>query len=88
MPARPARLICLHGLDGPIKNIPEPHIVQDHEVSHRIVFIQATSGIGYLGDVSVLTDTLLEVALPMIVSTPRRFMSRTGNVTLLIEYPS
>lgn len=82
MPARPARLICLHGLDGPVRKKLEPHVVQDHEVSHCIVFIQATSGIGDLGDLSVLTYTLLEAALPMIVSTPRRFMTRTGNVIL------
>lgn len=66
----------------------EPHVVQDHEVSHCIVFIQATSGIGDLKEPSISTDTFLQAALPMTVSTPRRFISRIGNVMLCIECPS
>lgn len=56
MPARPARLICLHGSDDYIIKMLEPHVVQDHEVSYCIVFIQATSGIGDLGNLSILID--------------------------------
>lgn len=82
MPARPARLICLHGLDDSTIKMLEPHVVQDHEVSYCIVFIQATSGIRDLGNLLILTDIVGEASSPIIVSTPRRFMSRTGNVTL------
>ena len=58
MPARPARLICLHGLDGGVKKMLEPHVVQDHEVSYCIVFIQTTSGVRDLDNLSIMTDTL------------------------------
>ena len=33
----------------------EPHVVQNHKVSHCIVFIQATGGIGDLDDLSIVT---------------------------------
>ena len=57
MPAKPAMLICLQVSDGIIREILEPHVVQDHEVPHRIVFIQATRSIGDLGHLSTLTLT-------------------------------
>ena len=89
MPARPAMLICLQVSDGIIREILEPHVVQDHEVPHRIVFIQATRGVGDLGHhLSTLTLLNLRAVIPMIVFTPNRFMSRIGNVMLWIECPS
>ena len=57
MPARPEMLICFQNLDDGIGKMLVPHVIQDHKVSHRKVFIQATGGIGDLDDQSRSTQT-------------------------------
>ena len=42
-------LICSQESDGGMWGMLEPHVIQNHKVSHRKFFIQATGRIGDLG---------------------------------------
>ena len=58
MPANPAMLMCLQGLDRSTRMMHESHVTYHHEVSHCIVFIQAAGGVSDSRNLLILTQML------------------------------